>query len=164
MSNTRRIISAFSTIPEGIAGTGTVTTDGADNTRLVVTGGDYTQFDKYTVNQYRNVWIVAAGSKKKALVKGVLRTSPGRTTPPIIAADNTAFTVYADRNMTGIAGESFIIVVADLKQITIEDIGGNGTVDGVAIGTAPVEYLIEDSDGFDALMAEGTSVTVTEIK
>lgn len=150
-----REITTKDTIPAGTAGTGTVTTNASYNTMLDVTGGVYSEWNRVTTLEYKNIWIHLIGSYKIAKVVSIIKRS------------DTSFTLILDVAMPGIVGDTFKIVEGNLVHYSItNDAGAEGDYNGVQfiVGktfTSDRDYRLGDKPKpAEVVKVDGTGTTL----
>ena len=114
-----RIVSAASTVPAGVAATGTVTVDTNDTSILRVSGSTLTTLQNESKFTKQNMYVYAVTSEILAKVKGISGTD----------------LLVTDGDFTGVSGETYQFIEANLVSYSIENVGaGTATVDGEDLG------------------------------
>lgn len=144
-----REVTGKDTIPAGTAGTGTVSTNADFDNMLDVTGGDYSEWNNVTVLQYKNIWIYLVTAHLVAKVTDVIRRS------------DTSFTLILDRDMVGIAGDTFKIVEGNLVQFSATNDDDTIIADYNGVQFVPGKTFIEE---YDARSPGGVGYKWKEVK
>ena len=144
MATIRRITTGINTIPAYTAATGAITTSTSDTQALLYVGTDdlNSMFPPQEMYGDGNRWIYCAtgGTNKLVRVTGLSQV------------DDTNFTIYIDRPMTGLSSAAFNYVEANL-------LGYSFTNDGNATGTANGVNIVEGETITDAQLAPANART-----
>ena len=106
------------TIPAGTLGPGTVTTEPADNSIMQGVGTSFTSLQNNAGNILDNNWIYFVTAEAVAKITGVY----GDTT------------LKLDRNVAGIAGDTYHLVEGDLQSYSVNNNSGAAiTLNGVSM-------------------------------